>query len=177
MPKEKATSAITLVENNLKFSCCSTTSSSTTLNSSHHLHPQQLHETESLNSFESSTNGSIDVIDGTMRCRMALPSTTNGIDTDSSTSNGKLNNSHNILNGCDKEVPSLSPPLSTKVNNELTHSSSNGSVSSTSGTRKVNDFRFGKLIGEGSFSTVYLAQDIHTNKEYASKCHFFLLSI
>lgn len=35
--------------------------------------------------------------------------------------------------------------------------------------RSANDFRFGKSIGEGSFSTVYLAKDIHTNKEYASK--------
>lgn len=35
--------------------------------------------------------------------------------------------------------------------------------------RSANDFRFGKSIGEGSFSTVYLAKDIHTKKEYASK--------
>lgn len=38
--------------------------------------------------------------------------------------------------------------------------------------RGVNDFRFGISIGEGSFSTVYLAKDIHTNKEYASKYTF-----
>lgn len=37
--------------------------------------------------------------------------------------------------------------------------------------RTANDFRFGKSIGEGSFSTVYLAKDIHTSKEYASKSH------
>lgn len=36
--------------------------------------------------------------------------------------------------------------------------------------RSANDFRFGKTIGEGSFSTVYLAKDIHTGKEWASKC-------
>lgn len=35
--------------------------------------------------------------------------------------------------------------------------------------RSANDFRFGKSVGEGSFSTVYLAEDIHTRKEYASK--------
>jgi hypothetical protein len=35
--------------------------------------------------------------------------------------------------------------------------------------RSANDFRFLKAIGEGSFSTVYLAQDIHTKKKYASE--------
>lgn len=35
--------------------------------------------------------------------------------------------------------------------------------------RTANDFRFGKTIGEGSFSTVYLAEDIHSRKEYAIK--------
>lgn len=37
-----------------------------------------------------------------------------------------------------------------------------------SSKRTANDYRFGKTIGEGSFSTVYLAKDIHTNKEVAS---------
>lgn len=40
--------------------------------------------------------------------------------------------------------------------------------------RGVNDFRFGISIGEGSFSTVYLAKDIHTNREYASKYRFYM---
>ncbi|GFU05835.1 3-phosphoinositide-dependent protein kinase 1 [Nephila pilipes] len=35
--------------------------------------------------------------------------------------------------------------------------------------KSAKDFRFGKLIGEGSFSMVYLAKDIHSNKEYAIK--------
>lgn len=33
----------------------------------------------------------------------------------------------------------------------------------------VNDFRFGKMIGEGSFSTVFLAKEIRTGKEWASE--------
>lgn len=35
--------------------------------------------------------------------------------------------------------------------------------------RSDRDFIFGKLIGEGSFSSVYLAKDVHTNQEYAVK--------
>ncbi|GAB0093194.1 3-phosphoinositide-dependent protein kinase 1 [Sergentomyia squamirostris] len=35
--------------------------------------------------------------------------------------------------------------------------------------KSAKDFRFGKTIGEGSFSTVYIAEDIHTRKEYAIK--------
>lgn len=35
--------------------------------------------------------------------------------------------------------------------------------------RSPEDYVFGKVIGEGSFSTVYLAKDIHTSKEFASK--------
>ncbi|XP_043270665.1 3-phosphoinositide-dependent protein kinase 1 [Venturia canescens] len=35
--------------------------------------------------------------------------------------------------------------------------------------RTPKDFIFGKVIGEGSFSTVYLAKDIHTSREYAIK--------
>ena len=39
--------------------------------------------------------------------------------------------------------------------------------------RTPADFVFGKVIGEGSFSTVYLAKDVHTNKEFASKSFIF----
>lgn len=35
--------------------------------------------------------------------------------------------------------------------------------------QSANDFRFGKMIGEGSFSTVFLAKNIHTNRECASE--------
>ncbi|XP_053696466.1 3-phosphoinositide-dependent protein kinase 1 [Sabethes cyaneus] len=42
-------------------------------------------------------------------------------------------------------------------------------INSNRSRRNANDFIFGKLIGEGSFSVVYLAKDIHTSKEYAIK--------
>ncbi|XP_014355868.2 3-phosphoinositide-dependent protein kinase 1 isoform X1 [Papilio machaon] len=35
--------------------------------------------------------------------------------------------------------------------------------------RTAKDYIFGKLIGEGCYSTVFLAKDIHTGKEYAIK--------
>jgi type VI protein secretion system component Hcp len=41
--------------------------------------------------------------------------------------------------------------------------------------RSHRDYIFGKVIGEGSFSTVYLAKDIHNGKECASKQEFCLL--
>ncbi|XP_058821050.1 3-phosphoinositide-dependent protein kinase 1 isoform X2 [Topomyia yanbarensis] len=45
----------------------------------------------------------------------------------------------------------------------------NNNVTNCRSKRNANDFIFGKLIGEGSFSMVYLAKDIHTSKEYAIK--------
>ncbi|XP_035229482.1 3-phosphoinositide-dependent protein kinase 1-like [Stegodyphus dumicola] len=51
-----------------------------------------------------------------------------------------------------------------------TSTEQNSSSSSKQPLKKsAKDFRFGKLIGEGSFSMVYLAKDIHSNKEYAIK--------
>lgn len=35
--------------------------------------------------------------------------------------------------------------------------------------RSPSDYIFGKVLGEGSFSTVYLAKDVHTSREYAIK--------
>lgn len=37
--------------------------------------------------------------------------------------------------------------------------------------RSVKDYIFGKVIGEGSFSTVFLAKDIHTGRQYAIKSY------
>lgn len=44
-----------------------------------------------------------------------------------------------------------------------------------SSKRTAKDFIFGKVIGEGCFSTVYLAKYIRTGKEYASECRFNLI--
>lgn len=63
-----------------------------------------------------------------------------------------------------------------KTDNKAADSATTTTTTTTQNTtsrsnkiRGANDFRFGKSIGEGSFSTVYLAKDIHTNREYASK--------
>lgn len=45
--------------------------------------------------------------------------------------------------------------------------SSSQSIKHTKRTAK--DYIFGKLIGDGCYSTVFLAKDIHTGKEYASE--------
>lgn len=66
----------------------------------------------------------------------------------------------------------------TTSNNNTTAATENATTTPTVTTsrqrsaptrRSVNDFRFGKSIGEGSFSTVYLCKDIHTGKECASE--------
>ncbi len=57
----------------------------------------------------------------------------------------------------------------TTTTTTVTTPTTQNTTSKSNKIRGVNDFRFGISIGEGSFSTVYLAKDIHTNKEYASK--------
>ncbi|CAK1556196.1 unnamed protein product [Leptosia nina] len=52
----------------------------------------------------------------------------------------------------------------------LTPTSTHGSNQSHRHTKRTaKDYIFGKLIGEGCYSTVFLAKDIHTGKEYAIK--------
>lgn len=74
------------------------------------------------------------------------------------------NNSH--TSGTNSNNPSMaSTPTSATTNN-----TSIGGSNARTARRTANDYRFGKTIGEGSFSSVYIAQDIHTKKEVASKC-------
>lgn len=35
--------------------------------------------------------------------------------------------------------------------------------------RSESDYHFGRVLGEGSFSTVYVARELESRKEYASK--------
>uniref|UniRef100_A0A8C5EDR2 3-phosphoinositide-dependent protein kinase 1 n=1 Tax=Gouania willdenowi TaxID=441366 RepID=A0A8C5EDR2_GOUWI len=40
--------------------------------------------------------------------------------------------------------------------------------------KKPEDFKFGKILGEGSFSTVVLAKELATRKEYATRANSFV---
>ncbi|XP_067003119.1 3-phosphoinositide-dependent protein kinase 1 isoform X2 [Anabrus simplex] len=60
----------------------------------------------------------------------------------------------------------MSPPRAGHDTAKQQHPVTNNSVPAK---KTPKDFIFGKVIGEGSFSTVYLAKDIHTSKEYAIK--------
>lgn len=75
------------------------------------------------------------------------------------------NNSHLTTAGTNNAPPSLTTATPT-----ITTSTSTTNSARTA-KRTANDYRFGKTIGEGSFSSVYIAQDIHTKKEVASKLY------
>ncbi|KAI4499327.1 hypothetical protein M0802_005587 [Mischocyttarus mexicanus] len=68
---------------------------------------------------------------------------------------------NDVTNGVVAPAATLAPRVPT--NPSLT------TVDPLTHKRTPKDFIFGKVIGEGSFSTVYLAKDIHTSKEYAIK--------
>lgn len=55
------------------------------------------------------------------------------------------------------------------IKREKMSTSSVGSVAEKPQKRTPNDFVFGKVIGEGSFSTVYLAKEISSGTEFAIK--------
>ncbi|XP_043491803.1 3-phosphoinositide-dependent protein kinase 1 isoform X2 [Polistes fuscatus] len=68
---------------------------------------------------------------------------------------------NDVTNGVVAPAATLAPRVPTNP--------SLGTVNPLTHKRTPKDFIFGKVIGEGSFSTVYLAKDIHTSKEYAIK--------
>ncbi|XP_076241261.1 phosphoinositide-dependent kinase 1 isoform X2 [Calliopsis andreniformis] len=70
---------------------------------------------------------------------------------------------NDVTNGVVAPTNTLAPRVSPTVNPTLTP------MNPPTHKRSPKDFIFGKVIGEGSFSTVYLAMDIHTSKEYAIK--------
>lgn len=86
------------------------------------------------------------------------------------TSCGGRSNSEKVV------VPVLKmAPMSPMTDNEIVKKQCVDAAPPTSSVKSVptkrtpNDFIFGKMIGEGSFSTVYLARDIHTHNEFAIK--------
>ncbi|EAA00864.6 AGAP001471-PA [Anopheles gambiae str. PEST] len=74
-------------------------------------------------------------------------------------------------------MPHCSKPASVDMQSTTTSSTtntvvmdSNRSTKPSSGHRlNPNDFYFGKMLGEGSFSCVYLAKEVRTSKKYAIK--------
>ncbi|OQV21144.1 3-phosphoinositide-dependent protein kinase 1 [Hypsibius exemplaris] len=73
----------------------------------------------------------------------------------------------------DQEVPSavvaVTAPASGEQLSESALSEQLKTAAAAAAKRTPNDFIFERVLGEGSFSTVYLARDIHTSKQYAIK--------
>ncbi|XP_014469291.1 PREDICTED: 3-phosphoinositide-dependent protein kinase 1 isoform X1 [Dinoponera quadriceps] len=70
---------------------------------------------------------------------------------------------NDVTNGVVAPPSTLAPRVPPTTNPSLT------TINPPTHKRTPKDFIFGKVIGEGSFSTVYLAKDIHSSKEYAIK--------
>lgn len=112
----------------------------------------------------------------------AACSTTN-VDTINSNTNSMANNmspsnDQNQVSSRQPHHSNNSPSAATATTTAITTTSSSTTAATTNSARTpkrtANDYRFGKTIGEGSFSSVYIAQDIHTKKEVASKCICFV---
>ncbi|KAI5967548.1 PKH1 [Candida margitis] len=90
-----------------------------------------------------------------------------------SMADSRVNNSGEDVNTLDDEIPKSSEYRKNERDWReegaavKTVKSSNGEVSTI--RRSVTDFKFGKELGEGSYSTVILATDKITNKNYAVK--------
>ncbi|XP_011310738.1 3-phosphoinositide-dependent protein kinase 1 isoform X2 [Fopius arisanus] len=74
---------------------------------------------------------------------------------------------NDMTNGVVANQNTMTPRLPSSPNTGITTATTTTALPTHKRTAK--DFIFGKVIGEGSFSTVYLAKDIHTGREYAIK--------
>ncbi|XP_046750227.1 3-phosphoinositide-dependent protein kinase 1 isoform X1 [Diprion similis] len=70
---------------------------------------------------------------------------------------------NDVTNGVVAPQNTAAPRVPPTTNPALAH------TNRTPAKYTPKDFIFGKVIGEGSFGTVYLAKDIHTGKEHAIK--------
>lgn len=96
----------------------------------------------------------------TLGTKREMDSSTTGQTTTTTTTTATTRLTHNPNCKTDNKAADSETTATTPTQN---------TTSKSNKIRGVNDFRFGISIGEGSFSTVYLAKDIHTNREYASK--------
>ncbi|XP_071449994.1 3-phosphoinositide-dependent protein kinase 1 [Hetaerina americana] len=89
--------------------------------------------------------------------QIRLASAPQQVATSEGVSGGEIVSSENLSPGPDSSVAKMgvSPPPDRSPK--------------TPAKRSPKDYIFGKVIGEGSFSTVYLAKYIHTGKEFAIK--------
>lgn len=102
----------------------------------------------------------------------ASPTTVSANKTDSNKCAGMADAHHHLARSTPTATSNKSTPnkaAATYQDSNKMSSSKSPANSDPSKSRTPHDYRFGKSIGEGSFSTVYLAKDIHTHKEYASK--------
>ncbi|XP_058974945.1 3-phosphoinositide-dependent protein kinase 1-like isoform X2 [Musca domestica] len=105
------------------------------------------------------TNGSCETLplasSHTSSCASSS-SSTSGMSSSAATTASSLHHHHHHQNNSTNLYPAKSSPPA--ANNAITPPK-----------KSPKDFIFGKYIGEGSFSTVYLAVDVNTKREYAIK--------
>lgn len=116
--------------------------------------------------------------------RLSTASTGSGVSSNSSSccrtrfSQTKMNG--DITNHTESATPSFtlstssmsSTTSASSTTNTLNPNSSTPPLAVTPPKKSPKDFIFGKFIGEGSFSNVYLGFDKNTKREYASKKTF-----
>lgn len=77
-----------------------------------------------------------------------------------------------------KNYSRLTLPAALKNNRKSSENSIGSMVTTGEGDvqrlKTPKDFIFGKILGEGSFSTVYAAKEVGTDNEFASELPFFV---